>query len=101
MPGVLEKPMGRNKKPDASGAVELPPDLLAKYTKRTTNHVRVAPDIAFMVNWVTKATGKRTAKLLDPILRASIQAMYLANKDLILRLQEKARERDEEEAEED
>lgn len=54
---------GRPMKPEGSG-------------DETTKMVRLANDVAEMIGWIVKVDGGTAAQLLDPLIRAPIQARY-------------------------
>lgn len=48
-----------------------------------TRHLRVAGDLVEMLSWVLKVRGGKSAQYVDPLIRPTIEADYLEDKEAI------------------
>jgi hypothetical protein len=56
---------------------------LSSEGERGTKQVRIMEDLAEMCSWIVRVEGGTTAQLLDPMVRAEVEARYERHKAAI------------------
>lgn len=54
--------------------------------EKTTHQIRVNADLGEMIAWIARVEDMTTAQLLDPMVRAQIQARYKKHEAVIEKL---------------